>query len=131
MQETPIQFLGREDLLEKGYLLCLVAQSCPVLSDPRDCSPPSSSIHGDSLGKNTGVGCHALLQRIFLTQGSNPGLPHCRWILYHLSHQVNSTQREGSSLDLSREHLHLAACQQLALEVQPLKLIKAISLLSC
>ena len=35
----------------------------------------------------TGVGCHALLQGIFLTPGSNPSLPHCRWILYHLSHQ--------------------------------------------
>ena len=41
----------------------------------------------DSPGKNTGVGCHALLQEIFPTQGSNPGLPHFRWILYHLSHQ--------------------------------------------
>ena len=41
----------------------------------------------DSLGKNTGVGCHALLQRIFPTQGSNPGLPPWRQILYHLSHQ--------------------------------------------
>ena len=38
-------------------------------------------------GKNTGVGCHFLLQGIFLTQGSNPGLLHCRQILYHLSHQ--------------------------------------------
>ena len=42
---------------------------------------------GDSPGKNTGVGCHALLQRIFPTQGSKPGLLHCRWILYCLSHQ--------------------------------------------
>ena len=41
----------------------------------------------DSLGKNTEVGCHFLLQRIFPTQGSNPGLPHCRQMLYHLSHQ--------------------------------------------
>ena len=41
----------------------------------------------DSPGKNTGVGCHALLQGIFPTQGSNPDFPHCRWILYHLSHQ--------------------------------------------
>ena len=41
----------------------------------------------DSPGKNTGVGCHALLQGIFPTQGSNPGFPHCRQILYHLSHQ--------------------------------------------
>ena len=52
-----------------------------------DCSPPGSSDHGDSPGKNTGVGCHALLQGIFPTQRLNPGLPHCRQILYHLSHQ--------------------------------------------
>ena len=41
----------------------------------------------NSPGKNTGVGCHALLQGIFPTQGWNPGLPRCRRILYHLSHQ--------------------------------------------
>ena len=40
-----------------------------------------------SPGKNTGAGCHFLLQGIFLTQGSNPGLLHWRWILYHLNHQ--------------------------------------------
>ena len=50
-------------------------------------SLPGSSVHGDSPGKNTGVGCHALLQGIVPTQGSNPGLPHCRRILHHLSHQ--------------------------------------------
>ena len=49
-----------------------------------DCSPPASSVHGDSPGKNTGVGCHALHQGIFPTQGLNPGLPHCRRLLYHL-----------------------------------------------
>ena len=38
-------------------------------------------------GKNTGVGRHFLLQGILLTQGSKPGLLHCRWVLYHLSHQ--------------------------------------------
>ena len=38
-------------------------------------------------GKNTGVGCHSLLQEIFPTQGLNPGLPHCRQMLYHLSYQ--------------------------------------------
>ena len=42
---------------------------------------------GDSPGKETGVGCHALLQGIFPTQGSNPGLLHCGQILYQLSHQ--------------------------------------------
>ena len=46
-------------------MLYLVAQSCPTLCDPMDCSSPGSSVHGDSLGKNTGVGCHALLQGIF------------------------------------------------------------------
>ena len=51
---------------------------CPSLCDPMDCSPPGSSVHGDSPSKNTGVGCHALLQGIFPTQGSNPGVPHCR-----------------------------------------------------
>ena len=65
----------------------LVSQSCQTLCDPMDCSQPGSSVHGDSPGKNTGVGCHAPLKGIFPTQGSNPGLPHCRWILYRLSHQ--------------------------------------------
>ena len=61
-------------------VLCLVAQSCPTLCDSTDYSPSSSSVHRDSPGKNTRVGCHALLQGMCLTQGSNPGLPHCRWI---------------------------------------------------
>ena len=42
-------------------VLCLVAQSCPTLCSPMDCSPAGSSVHEDSPGKNTGVGCHALL----------------------------------------------------------------------
>ena len=61
----------------------LVTQSCPT---------PWTVAHQllcpwNSPGKNTGVGCHALLQRIFLTQGLNPGLLHCRQILYHPSYQ--------------------------------------------
>ena len=48
-------------------------QSCLTPCNPTDCSPPGSSVHGDSPGKNTGVDGHALLQGIFLTQGSNPG----------------------------------------------------------
>ena len=53
---------------------CVCAQSCPTLQDHRDCSPLDSSVCGtwDSPGKNTAVGCHALLQEIFLTQGWNP-----------------------------------------------------------
>ena len=46
-------------------------QSCSTLCNPMDCSLPASSVHGDSPGKTTGVGCHVLLQGIFLTQGSN------------------------------------------------------------
>ena len=47
-------------------------QSCPPLCDPMDWSPPCFSDHGDSPGKNTGVGCRFLLQGIFTTQGSSP-----------------------------------------------------------
>ena len=54
---------------------CVLSRlSCVRLVLPRDCSPPGSSVHGDSPGKNTGVCCHALLQGIVPTQGSNPSL---------------------------------------------------------
>ena len=59
-----------------------VAQSCPTLCDPMDCSLP-----WDFPGNSTGVDCHFLLQGVFPTQGLNPGLPHCRQTLYCLSHQ--------------------------------------------
>ena len=91
--------------------VCLVAQSCPTLwgrssvaesdttewlstqhieitgCEELDCSPPGSSVRGYSPGKNTRVGCHALLQRILLTQGLNPGLLQCGQILYLMNHQ--------------------------------------------
>ena len=73
-------------LIMISSVLCLVAQSCLTVCDPMDCSLPGSSVHGDSPGKNTGVGCQAFLQGIFSTQELNPGLPRCRQILYHLSH---------------------------------------------
>ena len=63
-------------------VLCLVIQLCLTLCCPMDCTLPGSSVHGDFPGKNTGVSCHALLQGIFPIQGSNPGLPLCRQILY-------------------------------------------------
>ena len=59
----------------------LVAKLCLTLAISWT-SLPGSSVHGDSRGKNTGVGCHFLLQGIFLTQELNPGLLHCRQILY-------------------------------------------------
>ena len=45
-------------------VLCLVSQSCPTLCESVDSSPSGSSVHWDSPGKNTGVGCHGLLQGI-------------------------------------------------------------------
>ena len=50
----------------------------------------SRSVVSDSPGQNTGVGSLPLLLGIFPTQGSNPGLPHYRWILYQLSYQGNN-----------------------------------------
>ena len=62
----------------------LVTQSCLTLCDTMVCP-------WNSPGKNTGVGYHSLFQGIFPTQRSNPGLPHCRQMLYHLNHQGNPT----------------------------------------
>ena len=74
-----------------------VAQSCPTLCDPMDCSPWNSP------GQYTGVGSCFLLQGIFPTQGSNPGLPHCRQSLSQLSHK-------GSLVDLCGKGLCFSIC---------------------
>ena len=75
-----------------------------------DCSVMSNSLqpHGlyltrllcpwDSPGKNTGLDSHSLLQSIFLTQGLNPGLLHCRQILYCLSYQGSSLSYQGVNI---------------------------------
>ena len=76
-----------------------VAQLCPTLWDPRLLRP------WDFPGKSTGVGCHFLLQGIFLTQGSNPGLLHCRQMIYPLSHQ-------GSPEKIQQEELHKHILEQ-------------------
>ena len=54
-------------------------------------------------GQNTGVGSLSLLQGIFPTQGSNPGLPHCRWILYQLSHKRSPGTLEWVSCPFSAD----------------------------
>ena len=71
-------------------MLCLVAQWCPTMWDPMECSVAGTSVHGHSPGKDTGAGSHTFLQGIFPTQGSNTGLLHCKQILYHLRHQGTS-----------------------------------------
>jgi len=53
--------------LQDNAVLCLITQLCLTLCDPMDCSLPGSSVHGDSPGKNTGVGCHALLKYIHIS----------------------------------------------------------------
>ena len=68
------------------------SESCSVVSD----SLPPHGLYSpwDSPGQNTGVGCHVFLQGIFPTQGSKPGLPHCRRIPYQLSPQGNPMEGE-------------------------------------
>ena len=74
-----------------------VAQSCLTLCDLVGYSP------WDFPGKNTGVGCHFLLQGIFPTQGLNPGLPHCRQKLYCLSYQ-GSPKNAQTTAQLHSSH---------------------------
>ena len=66
-----------------SYCVVLVAPLCPTLCNSMDYSPPSSTVYGILHAR---LGCHLLLQGIFPTQGSNPGLLRCRQILYCLSH---------------------------------------------
>ena len=73
-------------VLRQGKVKVLVARLF-VTPGTIDCQAPLSMY---SPGKNTGVGGHALFQGIFLTQGSNPRLLHCRQIRYDLSHQMEA-----------------------------------------
>ena len=72
-----------------GLPLCVPAMKlCPALFKPMDPLQRARLLcPWNSPGKNTGVDCCALLQGIFLTQGLNSGLPHCRQIIYPLSHK--------------------------------------------
>ena len=78
--------MEKSRLTDKDLLILTVkVESCSVVSDslrPHELYSP-----WNSPGQNTGVSSLSLLQRIFSTQGSNPGLPHCRWILYQLSYK--------------------------------------------
>ena len=67
-------------------------QSCPTLCNPMDCSLPGS-VHVDSPGKNTGVGCHVLLQGIFLIQGSNSHL-HWQTGSFHWATLITCQERD-------------------------------------
>ena len=69
----------------KLFLMSSESESCSVVS--RLFATPWTIQSRNSPGQNTEVGSRSLLQWLFPTQGSNPGLPHCRWIFYQLSHQ--------------------------------------------
>ena len=71
--------------LSKLYYIVKVMSSCSVMSN--SLRPHGLYSPWNSPGQNTGAGSLSLLQVIFLTQGSNPGLLHCRRILYQLSHK--------------------------------------------
>ena len=70
-----------------------IIQSCPTFRDPHGLYSP-----WNSPGHNTGVGSLSLLQGIFPTQGSKPGLLHCRRILYQLSHQGSPEKKKKHSI---------------------------------
>jgi len=97
------EILGSQSFLENlilwGQLLqpvegaynCMRAkslQSCPTLCDPHGLQPTRLLCPWDTPGKNTGVGCHALLQGIFPTQGSNPGLLGRRILYYGVTKEA-------------------------------------------
>ena len=83
----------------------LVAQLYPTLCEPKDCSPPGFSLSMEYSGQEHCMGSLSLLQGIFLAQGWNPGLLHCRQILYGLSHQMVNTAAYYLYSSLSQEGL--------------------------
>ena len=90
-----VQSLGQEDPLEKEMATqsSIFAWDIPWTEEPGGLS--RLLCPWNSLGKNTGVGCHFLLQGIFPIQGSNLGLLHCSQILYQLNHQLSPKREEG------------------------------------
>ena len=92
--------LGVRIGIKISILSSLESESCSVMS-------ASLRLHGlyspwNSLGQNTGVGNHSFLQGIFPTQGLNPGLLYCRWILYQLNHQGSPRILEWVAYPVSR-----------------------------
>ena len=112
-QGRPAQAGGLQSLITVTILCllsqCVLAQLSPTLCNPMDCSLPGSSVHGNSPGKITGVGCHFLLQGIFPSQGMNLCLLH----LLHwqadslpLCHLGNWIWQEIFHLSLDVPHPH-------------------------
>ena len=96
-QETKGKLL--EWKIKTFYVLKKWSESHSVVSD--SLWPHGLYSPWNSPGQNTGMGSHSLLKGIFPTHGSNPGLPHCRWILYQLSHQVSPRTLEWGAYPFS------------------------------
>ena len=105
-----------------GHVLlfhCMRAQSCPTVCNPLHCTLPGS-YPWDFSSKNTGVGCHFLLQGIFPTQRSNPHLLsvlHGRQILYLLNHQGSPTP----AISLASFHFSLPISSPGTCQVSPFR----------
>ena len=92
-----------------GTLFTSENESCSVMSD--SVRPHGLYIPWNSPGRNTGVGSCSLLQGIFPTQGSNPGLLHCRWILYQLSHKMTQMVPLRASVPTKEELQSAVGCE--------------------
>ena len=83
-------FLVYLNILPPACIMCVLSHTVMSTSlQPHGLQPSRLLCPQDFPGKSAGMGCHFLLQRIFPTQGLNPGLPQCRQTLYRLSHQGN------------------------------------------
>ena len=91
MQETRVQSLGLEDPLEKRKMKVLVTQLCKTLCDSMDWSLPGSYVHRILQAR---ILEYFLLQRILLTQGSNPGLPYCRFFTVWATRESHSLEQK-------------------------------------
>ena len=106
--ENDIVFLG--SFITHAVFITLSQTQKEVRRKNESCSLMSNSLrpHGlyspwNSPGQNTGVGGLSILQGIFSAQGSNPGVPHCRWILNHSSHQGSPGMRDWVAYPFSRD----------------------------
>ena len=112
-QESDKKPVGRESHFRQEYVEDRSPFPHNTESESYSVMPNSLRLHGlqpakllclwNFPEKNTGVGSHSLLQGIFPTQGSNPGFPYCRQILYHLSHQGSPRILEWVAYPFSRE----------------------------
>ena len=114
--ECKLRFWGHQE----SEIKVSVAQSCLTLGEPRNCSPPGSFVHGILQARTLEWVAVPVSRRIFPTQGSKPGLSHCRWILYHQRHQGSPWVSENLTVlgvGLGRPEMRVAGMQRAYLSV--------------